>query len=220
MERARKLAEFIEKYDNINFNSTNIPKVLENLKRADEDGCLKQFFMNKKPYQSAFPYFVFNDDVKAARGKDQCAIVYALNFYGAKNPGFVFRLHDVLKQLVAGSTKEVAAITVLRNAQVELQQLQISLIDFFDEELLLALDNFVKRKKTPKILLMLLFIFGGAIGAPGLAIAGLPILSPAAGFLVIYGIINLVAWFAVRPLGDEAIKKCAREVKEYCEETV
>ena len=176
--------------------------------------------MNKKPYQSAFPYFVFNDDIKAARGKDQCAIVYALNFYGAKNPGFVFRLHDVLKQLVAGSAKEVAAITVLRNAQVELQQLQISLIDFFDEELLLALDNFVKRKKAPKILLMLLFIFGGAIGAPGLAIAGLPILSPAAGFLVIYGIINLVAWFAVRPLGDEVIKKCAREVKEYCEETV
>ena len=214
MDRAERLQDYIRQHDNINFNASNIPRVLENLKKADADGRLKEFFLNKKPYQSAFAFFVFEHGNWAARGKDQCAIVFALNIYGASYPGFVFRLHRVLRELAQGNSKEVSTVLVLRNAQLELQQLEISLIDFFDRDLLMLLNSYVTKNKPSKILLMLLCMIGGAIGAPGCAIAGLVILSPVCAGIMIYGFIKLVYWIAIRPLDDATINAGARLVAE------
>lgn len=217
MERQEKLLAFIRQYDNVNFNSTNIPKVLETLERADKDGCLKEFFLNRKPYRSTFPFFVFNESNKAARGKDQCAIVFALNWYSVLNPGFALRLNTVLKELARGSAKEAAAVFVLRNAQLELQELEISLVDFLDKELLKLLNVYVSKNKVRNILFGLLCIFGGALGAPGLAIAGMPVLSPFSAGVMIYGWVKVIPWCFSRPMSDEKISMCAREVRQYVE---
>ena len=44
MDRAERLQDYIQQHNNMNFNASNIPRVLENLKKADADGRLKEFF--------------------------------------------------------------------------------------------------------------------------------------------------------------------------------
>ena len=70
MERLEQLKEFMAKHDNVSFMGANVPRVLENLEKADQDGCLREFLLNKKPYISAFTFFVFNEKQQAARGKE------------------------------------------------------------------------------------------------------------------------------------------------------
>ena len=160
MERYNSLVEFMEKYDNVSFMASNVPLILENLKKADQAGCLKQFLLNKKPYRSAFTFFVFNDNNKAARGTDQVAIVFALNLYGAENPGFAQRLNETMKELAKGSMKQARRVIVLLRAQMELQELELSLINFVDKELVLLTNKKIKRSKGPMVALMIICIFG------------------------------------------------------------
>ena len=58
MGRREDLAEFMDKYDNVSYNKANVSLILTSLKKAEENGCLRQFFLNEKPYQSAFTFFV------------------------------------------------------------------------------------------------------------------------------------------------------------------
>ena len=218
MERYTKFSEFIKQYNNIKFDAANIPKIIANLEKADRDGRLKEFFINQKPYLSSFVFDGLNERGMETVGIDYVAIVLALNLYGMKNPGFVFRLNYTLKHLVKGSTKELNAVYNLRDPQLELQKLEISLIDFFDKEILLQLNSLMSKKKVQKIMLKLIFIFVGPLGAMAFITSGLAFLFPFPIFLMICGFWNLGVWFKVKSLSDEAINDCGREIREYQEE--
>lgn len=218
MSRQEKLLAFIKEHDNKNFNSSNIPKILENLKKADEDGKLRDFLLNKKPCTSAFTFFVFNDNAQAARGKDQVSIVFALNLYGANKPGFAAKLNGIMKELATGSSKAVQSVVVLMRAQAELQILDISLINFVDKPLLETLNKWIKRKRVSMIILMAALIVGGAIGMPGFTMAGLiPLTFVAVGGFV-YGFIKIFYWIGMKPFPAEMIDSCVQPIGE-CFET-
>lgn len=214
MGRKEDLKAFINQHDNVNFNSSNIPKILENLKLAEQNNCLRDFLLNKKPYISNFPFFVFTDNTKAARGKDQVAIVFALNIYGANVPGFAERLNRILKEFANGSSKQMQAVAVLMRAQMELQTLGISLINFVDAELLTILNKKIKKLRPRMIFLMLIFFFGGAIGMPGLSIAGFPPLSFVAMAAFIYGWIKGIFWLGMKPFPQELIAAATQPIGE------
>ena len=214
MGRREDLAEFMDKYDNVSFMKGNVPLVLKNLAKADEDGCLRQFFLNEKPYQSAFTFFVFNDNQKAARGKDQIAIVFALNLYGAEHPGFAAKVNALLKKLAGGSSKEAQSVIVLMRAQMELQQLEISLIDFVDRELLMKVNGAISRLKGPNIALAIACVFGGAIGRPGFTMIGLIPLTFAAIGACVYGFMKIPYWLAVKVISEDDINASVRPVGE------
>ena len=214
MSRIEKLAEFMDKYDNVSFMKANIPLILKNLTKADEDGCLRQFFLNKKPYQSAFTFFVFNNQQQAARGKDQIAIVFALNLYGAEHPGFAAKVNAILKELAGGSSKKAQSVIVLMRAQMELQQLEISLINFVDRELLMKVNGAIRRLKGPNIVLALACLFGGAIGMPGFTMIGLIPLTFAAIGVFIYGFMKIPYWFAIKVISEDDINASVRPVGE------
>lgn len=214
MSRLKELAEFMDKYDNVSFMKANIPLILKNLTKADEDGCLRQFFLNKKPYQSAFTFFVFNNNQQAARGKDQVALVFALNLYGAEHPGFAEKVNALLKELAGGSSKETQSVIVLMRAQMELQQLEISLINFVDRELLTKVNGAIRRLKGPNIALALACLFGGAIGMPGFTMIGLIPLTFVAIGVFVYGFMKIPYWFAVKVISEEDINASVRPVGE------
>ena len=209
MRRQEALTEFMDKYDNVSYMKGNVPLILANLKKADEDGCLRQFFLNKKPYQSAFPLIVNgnpNDGpIPTARGKDQVALVFALNLYGADHPGFAEKLNTLLKELAGGTSKEAQSVMVLMRAQMELQQLEISLINFVDRELLTKVNQSIRRLKGPNILLALACLFGGAIGMPGFSIIGLIPLTFAAIGVFVYGFIKIPYWLGIKGFSEEEI---------------
>ena len=209
MRRQEALTEFMDKYDNVSYRKGNVPLILANLKKADEDGCLRQFFLNKKPYQSAFPLIVNgnpNDGpIPTARGKDQVALVFALNLYGAEHPGFAEKLNTLLKELSGGTSKEAQSVMVLMRAQMELQQLEISLINFVDRELLTKVNQSIRRLKGPNILLALACLFGGAIGMPGFSIIGLIPLTFAAIGVFVYGFIKIPYWLGIKGFSEEEI---------------
>ena len=190
MDRKEKFMSYIQEYNSVAFNAHNIPLILENLEKAEADGQLIQFLRNEKPYRCAYQFV----GTTGTRGKDQIAIVLALNTYGESKPDFVFRLHGVLKQLLQGNPKDMEAAYVLLAAQMELQSLGASLIDFVDNELLAVARKAIGSTKGKQILKWILLMVGGAIGAPGFAMAGLVLLSPFAGFLCFYSIMKLVAW--------------------------
>ena len=202
----------MQKYDNVSFTGSNIPKILENLKKADEDNCLRKFFLNEKPYISAFPFVVINDKQMAARGKDQVSIVFALNLYGAEHPGFALKINNILKELATGSAKESQSVIVLMRAQMELQQMEISLINFVDEALLQKVNTSIRKQKGPGIALSLACLFGGAIGMPGFTMIGLIPLTFAAIGVFIYGFIKLPYWLGIKAISQEEIAAAARPV--------
>jgi hypothetical protein len=214
MGRRENLKEFMDKYDNVSFMAANIPLILQNLKKADEDGCLRQFFLNKKPYQSAFPFIVFNDNQKAARGKDQVALVFALNLYGAEHPGFATKINTLLKTLACGSAQEAQSVMVLMRAQIELQQMEISLINFVDQELLANVNAAIRRLKGPKLALAILCLLGGAIGMPGFSIIGLFPLTFAAIGLFVYGFMKIPYWLGLKAFPDDLVASAQWSVGE------
>ena len=204
----------MDKYDNVSFMKANIPLILKNLTKADEAGCLRQFFLNKKPYQSAFTFFVFNNQQQVARGKDQIAIVFALNLYGAEHPGFAAKVNAILKELAGGSSKKAQSVIVLMRAQMELQQLEISLINFVDRELLMKVNGAIRRLKGPNIVLALACLFGSAIGAPGFTMIGLIPLTFVAIGVFIYGFMKIPYWFAIKVISEDDINASVRPVGE------
>lgn len=214
MQRKEKLAEFMGKYNNVSFTGDNIPKILENLKKADEDNCLRQFFLNKKPYISAFPFVIINDQQMAARGKDQVSIVFALNLYGAEHPGFALKVNTLLKELAAGSSKEFQSVLVLMRAQMELQQLEISLINFADEELLHLVNNGIHKLKGLSIALGIACLVGGAIAMPGFTMLGLIPLTFVSIGVFIYAFMKLPFWLGIKRFSQEEIAAAARPVGE------
>ena len=214
MSRKEKLSAFMDKYDGVSFNKSNIPLILENLQKAENDGCLRKFLMNTKPYRSAFTFFVFNENQKAARGKDQVALVFALNLYGAQCPGFAARLNTLLKELASGSSKEAQSVMVLMAAQMELQKSEISLINFVDRELLLKVNKAIRRLKGPNLALSLLFLFGGAIGMPGFTMLGLFPLTFVSIGLFIYSFMKIPYWLGIRPFAEDALNDALRPVGE------
>ena len=214
MGRREDLAEFMDKYDNVSYNKANVSLILTSLKKAEENGCLRQFFLNEKPYQSAFTFFVFNDQQKAARGKDQIAIVFALNLYGAEHPGFAAKANALLKELACGSSKEAQSVIALMRAQMELQQLEISLINFVDRDLLQKVNTAIRRLKGPNIALSLACLFGGAIGMPGFTMIGLFPLTFVAIGVFVYSFMKIPYWFAIKVISEEDINASVRPVGE------
>lgn len=214
MGRREDLAEFMDKYDNVSYNKANVSLILTSLKKAEENGCLRHFFLNEKPYQSAFTFFVFNDQQKAARGKDQIAIVFALNLYGAEHPGFAAKANALLKELACGSSKEAQSVIALMRAQMELQQLEISLINFVDRDLLQKVNTAIRRLKGPNIALSLACLFGGAIGMPGFTMIGLFPLTFVAIGMFVYSFMKIPYWFAIKVISEEDINASVRPVGE------
>ena len=157
---------------------------------------------------------MFNDDNRAARGKDQVAIVFALNLYGADRPGFGTRLNRIMKELAKGSVKEALCVTVLMRAQMELQRFEISLVDFVDRELILLVNRKTKACKGWRIALMTALMVGGAIGAPGCAIGGALVLTPVCAGLLIYGLVKLVFWICIPVFKEEEIGASVRPLGE------
>lgn len=218
MGRREDLAAFMDKYDDISYSKKNVPLILANLKKADEDGCLRQFFLNQKPYQSAFPLLIKGDPkdgpLPTGRGKDQVALVFALNLYGAEHPGFAAKLSALLKELACGTSKEAQSVIVLMRAQMELQQMEISLINFADRELLQKVNRAIQRLKGPNIALAVGCIFGGAIGMPGFSMLGLFPLTFAAIGVFVYGFMKLPYWLGIKAISEEEINASARPAGE------
>ena len=197
-----RFLEYCKQYEGKSFVGSNVPKVLQNLKKAMNDGCLQQFLLNEKPYISAFP-FVGN---MAFRGKDQVSIVIAMNLYGAEDLGFAAELNSLLKQLIAGNTKQARVVMVLMAAQMEFQRMDVALINFVDRELIEAVNRKTKKLKVRNILMWWIIGSACAMGAPGFAMAGLALLSPICGVLCFYSIfVQLVAWLCMPVHKEELI---------------
>ena len=209
MGRIEKFQEYCKQYEGKSFVGSNVSRVLQNLEKAVEDGCLQRFLMNEKPYISAFP---FVGDM-AFRGKDQVAIVIAMNLYGAKHPAFAEELNSALKRLIAGNTKQTRAVMVLMGAQMEFQRMDVALINFVDRELIDEVNRKTKKLKGGRIALWSLIGCASAMGAPGFAMAGLVLLSPICGVLCFYSIfIQVVAWVCTPLYKEEVIALSVRAV--------
>lgn len=216
MTRFDRFSDFMHQYAYQSYYPDNVFAISENLERADRDNCLYQFFMNQSPYRSAFPLMTSDG---GARGKDQVAIVFALNIYGGDHPGFVHRLNRVLKQLAAGSGKEQEAVMVLMRAQMELQQMEISLINFVDHELLQRVSNNISSQKGLKITLYTLLLVGGALGAPGFSMSGFVFMLPFCVVAIFLGLFKLIYWACIRQITPQEIQVCARPLQEYSDLT-
>ena len=207
MDRATKFMKFCEEYSGRTFMGQNISKIHDNLELAEKNGALKDFILNKKPYQSAFAFF--NGD--AARGKDQVAIVVALNVYGADHPGFAVRLNRVLKEVARGSAKQAQNVTVLMAAQMEFQRKEISLINFVDRELIDLVNKNTKRSKGKMIALWCVIGAAASMGAPGFTMLGLPVLGLPCGILCFYSIfIKALSWSFVPVFKEDVISASVR----------
>ena len=199
MERETKFMKFCEEHAGRTFMGQNISKIHDNIELAEKNGALKDFILNKKPYQSAFPFFADG----AARGKDQVAIVVALNVYGSDHPGFAVRLNKVLKEIARGAAKPAQNVTVLMAAQMEFQQKEMGLINFVDRELIELVNKNTKRSKG-KMIAFWCFIGGASsMGAPGFAMLGVPLLSIPCALLCFYSIFIKVVYWACLPVFKE-----------------
>ena len=158
--------------------------------------------------------YIWNCDTIQTRGKDQIAIVFALNLYGAEHPGFAAKVNTLLKELAGGSSKEAQSVIVLMRAQMELQQLEISLINFVDRELLIKVNGAIRRLKGPNIVLALACLFGGAIGMPGFSMIGLFPLTFVAIGVFVYSFMKIPYWFAVKTISEDDINASVRPVGE------
>ena len=219
MKRSEKLLAFIAENDGQNFNSSNIGKVMQNLEKADADGKLKEFFMNVKPYVSTFPCVVMVNGTPGARKKDQGAIVFALNLYGMSHPGFAERVHKTLMSLAKGSSKQAQAVIVLLATQLDLQEGEISLINFADRELVELVNKRIHQLKGRNIALRIFYLVAGSIGAPGTAMLGLIPLTFVCVFLIIYGFMDMFYWINMMQFREEKINTAARELGEFIEDS-
>ncbi len=214
MSRMEQLQAFMRQYDNKSFNMPNVTPIMMNLRKAEQDNRLRDFLMNVKPYQSAFPFLVYNKEAQAVRGKDQVALVFALNLYGRQMPGFALRLNRLLKELIRGSSKEAQAVVVLMRAQMELQSLEISLINFVDRELMELVNRWVKAKKGVMVVFKIACLVGGAIGMPGFTMAGLIPLTFVAIAAFISGFFGIAYWLGLKPFTEEEMARAQRFVGE------
>ena len=87
MSRLETLQELLEKFNNKYFLGKNIKYFMDNLIKADRENRLPDFLLCDKPYK-------WPDGVK-----DLLAMIAAVNFYGARRPGFPERLNRVLKDM-------------------------------------------------------------------------------------------------------------------------
>jgi hypothetical protein len=97
---------------------------------------------------------------------------------------------------------------------MELQQLEISLINFVDRELLTKVNGAIRRLKGPNIVLAIACLFGGAIGMPGFTMIGLIPLTFVAIGVFVYGFMKIPYWFAVKVISEDDISASVRPVGE------
>ena len=210
MDRKDLFDNYIIQNDNKLFSKKNIPLILKNLDSADKNNCLKEFITNKKPY---FCFFQFvSQDNKASGLKDCYAIVLALNIYGGKTPGFAERLNAVLKELANGNARQVHYASDLMKAQIELQASGISLINFVDRDLLLAINNGMKKSKKRTLLIKLSSIFGGIISFMLFFFWGLFPISILFLIVFFYGFSDLTYWLRVKPVNNESIQSITQPI--------
>lgn len=210
MEREEKFLDYCNKYADKGYVSANVPRILENLEKAWNDRKLEAFLLNQKPYISAFPYVI--DIHHGARGKDQVAIVLALNIFGADHPEFVFELNALMKSLVKGGRKKLQAVLMLMAAQMELQDQECSMINFVDAELISAINRYVSFNKPIKVVLSALGLVLGAIGMPGSAMIGLIPLTFVCIGLFLYCWYKLAFWLGLPRYDKAAVAPMLREV--------
>ncbi len=208
--RTNKFFAFFNRYANESFMTGNVGKILANLEKADNDGRLRSFILSEDPYRSAFPFF----NGQAARNKDQVAIVMALNIYGAQHKGFAERLNATLKEVLKGNAKECSCVFVLMAAQLELQSLEKSLINFVDKELFDEVRASAKSKKVCAILLRIGMVFGSAIATPGFAIIGLFPLLIVTVPAMLYGLYSLIFWVFMPTFKNKSYAESVRGVGE------
>ena len=104
--------------------------------------------------------------------------------------------------------------SVLMNAQLQLQELEISMINFVDAELLWLVNEKMKKLKKSMTAHAIMLLVGGAMGMPGLAIAGVPLLSLVAMATFIYGFARLPYWLGMPVFKQDTFEKCVRPVGE------
>lgn len=214
MGRYEEIKSYANEYHNKSFNVTNVPKIYANLKKAVSTGHLREILLNKKPYRCAFPLVISDGNAPQVRGKDQVSIVFALNLYGARNPGFAKRLNTLMKELAEGFSKSVRSVVVLMRAQMELQLLGISLINFVDAELLAMLNARIKKLRPLGLLLSVVCLFGGAIGCPGFAMIGLIPLTVLSMIALIYGFVKIFFLVGFAPFKEDLILSATQPVGE------
>jgi len=210
MERKDLFDNYIIQNENNIFSKKNIPLLLKNLDSADKNNCLKEFITNKKPY---FCFFQFvSQDNKSSGLKDCYAIVLALNIYGEKTPGFAERLNAALKELANGNAKQVHYASDLMKAQIELQSSGISLINFVDRDLLLAINNGIKKSKKSTLLIKLSSILGGILCFMLFLFLGLFPISIL--FLIVFfsGFSDVTYWLRVKPIENELIQSITQPI--------
>lgn len=217
MSREDKFLEYCQKYANKGYVAANVPKILENLEKAWQDNQLEAFLLSKKPYISAFPFVI--DIHHGARRKDQVAIVLAMNIFGTDHPEFVFKLSEVMKKMVKGNRKKVQAVLVLMAQQMELQELECSIINFVDEELICAINRYVTKNKPLRIILSSLGLMLGAVGMPGGAISGFILLTPVSIALFLYSWARLFFWIGLPRYHEAVVAPKLREVGNCLELT-
>ena len=213
MTREDRFLEFYSKNLDVSFMGSNVPLIYENVDKAYKDGKLYDFFMNRKPYRSSFAFF----DGNQARGKDQVAIVMALNIYGIDHPGFAFEVNKVLKRLALGSKKELMAPMVLINTQSQLQKTDVSLINFLDKALADAVIKNTKKQKVWRIILYVLLFVAADIGTIGLSMAGLYFIPLLTVPVFVYSLIQFFKWLGIAACINRKSAEGATDVSDYVE---
>ncbi|MBR2715302.1 MAG: hypothetical protein IKB73_03745 [Ruminococcus sp.] len=228
MKRIEKFYDYIVKIYYVNvciygnnspYDLTNIPPILKNLDKAMCYDALYDFLMNAPPYRCAFPYSYTTDNhedaMGAYRNKDQIALVFALNIYGSMYPSFAIDLNAMLKKLAQGNSKEYKAAIVLIEDQLHLQEQEISLINFVDEELIRLLNSATGKHKATELLLwwgttalltnLLFYVLFPLLDETAVLITYLLL-----GALCIGGIISTAFWVSLPTFNDEVIAKASR----------
>lgn len=215
MSRESRFNDYYSQNVDKGFMGCNVSPIYQNLSKAMEDGKLKEFLMNKSPYRCAYPYF-YN---WAGRNKDQSAIVMALNIYGRYNPGFADTLNKTLTQLAKGNIKELLAVVVLVATQIQLQELEVSLIDFMDKELVNLVLSRLKKMKVLRIIMYIFLIVAVDLAMMGLGFnTGSPLFFLFLGPLIPLFIIRLAYWSGIASTLKPSVLNGAREIREYVEE--
>lgn len=210
LQRGNSLLDFMKQHDGTNYMLSNVGPILKNLQNADADGCLDKFMMNQKPYKSDFPVLTQS----GGRGKDQASIVFAMNLHGIYNHGFAQRINTVMKQFANGNAKQINNVRVLLATQLQLQELEISAINFVDRELADMINRDTRRKKGSMITLFIFLLFACSIALPGGAISGFFPLTLLAIPTFIYSLFSLFKWIGTPVFSQEVLDKSTRAVED------
>lgn len=191
----------------------NIRSAYDNLVLAERDDKLVAYLLNEAPYKSRF-FFAAEGQ---ARPCDQCALVCALNLYGAEHPGFAKRLNQAFFIASKKSINQARELNLLLSWQMSFQAAEISLINFADTALINHITNKMRRNKKGRLFLWICLLCVGSVGTPGLAMSGLGPLALACVALTVVSLYKILIWACTPIKKPEALQASAREISDRIE---